>query len=111
MQNISWGGMPPDPPSEHASRALLLSPPDQLKFASYGPVLLQGPTSLRYMYYRDIGIGGDTGARAHLHFSEGSISWTITNAFEHEFGFAQFGQHWISRNCSVGRLSTYMTIC
>ena len=38
MQNISWGGMPPDPPSERASRALLLSPPDQLKFASYGPV-------------------------------------------------------------------------
>ena len=43
---------------------------------------------------RGVGIGGATGARAPLHFSEGSIklSWIVTNVFEYELGFVQFGQ-------------------
>ena len=45
MQNISWGGMPPDPPSE---RALLLSPPDLLKFASYGPERGRGLSTITF---------------------------------------------------------------
>ena len=38
---------------------------------------------------RNGGEGGDTGARAPLHFSEDLLSWTVTNAFECELGFAQ----------------------